>query len=42
VSVPSRYIHSAIGCVNLDDIDGTAELVLAFLEDVSKNGLPGA
>lgn len=42
VSVPSRYIHSAIGSVNLDDIDGTAELVLAFLEDVSKNGLPSS
>ncbi|MGN6378924.1 MAG: M42 family metallopeptidase [Gaiellales bacterium] len=40
VSVPSRYIHSAVGCVNLDDIEGTARLVLAFLEDVSANGLP--
>ena len=22
ISVPSRYIHSAVGCVHLDDLDG--------------------
>jgi putative aminopeptidase FrvX len=40
VSVPSRYIHSAVGCVNLDDVDGAARLVVAFIEDVAANGLP--
>jgi endoglucanase len=32
VSVPSRYIHSAVGCVHLDDLEQAVELVLAFLE----------
>ena len=32
VSVPSRYIHSAVGCVHLDDVEGCVGLVLAFLE----------
>jgi putative aminopeptidase FrvX len=32
VSVPSRYIHSAVGCVHLDDLEGCVRLVLAFLE----------
>jgi endoglucanase len=32
VSVPSRYIHSAVGCVNLDDLEGAVELILAFVE----------
>lgn len=40
VSVPSRYIHSAVGCVNLDDVEGAAKLVVAFIEDVAANGLP--
>ena len=34
VSVPSRYIHSAVGTVDLDDIEGATELILAFLEDL--------
>jgi putative aminopeptidase FrvX len=40
VSVPSRYIHSAVGCVNLDDVEGAAKLVVAFIDDVAQNGLP--
>ncbi len=40
ISVPSRYIHSAVGCVHLDDIEGAVELILAFIADVSANGLP--
>jgi endoglucanase len=39
VSVPSRYIHSAVGMVDLDDIDGAAELILAFLEDLPAEGV---
>ncbi|MGZ4481930.1 MAG: M42 family metallopeptidase [Gaiellales bacterium] len=35
VSVPSRYIHSAVGCVNLDDMQGAVELILAFLDGVT-------
>jgi putative aminopeptidase FrvX len=34
VSVPSRYIHSAVGMINLDDMEGAVELILAFLEDI--------
>jgi endoglucanase len=36
VSVPSRYIHSAVGCVHLDDLERAVELVLAFLEGLSR------
>jgi putative aminopeptidase FrvX len=39
VSVPSRYIHSAVGCVHLDDVEGCVQLLLAFIEDVGKNGV---
>jgi putative aminopeptidase FrvX len=35
VSLPSRYIHSAVGVVNLDDLEGAVELILAFLETVT-------
>jgi putative aminopeptidase FrvX len=36
VSVPSRYIHSAVGCVHLDDLEGAVSLILAFLERVGE------
>ncbi|MDP9318818.1 MAG: M20/M25/M40 family metallo-hydrolase [Actinomycetota bacterium] len=39
VSVPSRYIHSAVGCVNLDDVEGAVKLILAFIDDVGANGV---
>ena len=32
VSLPSRHIHSAVGCVHLDDLEGAVSLILAFLE----------
>ncbi len=35
VSLPSRYIHSATGCVNLDDLEGAVTLILSFLESVT-------
>jgi putative aminopeptidase FrvX len=34
ISVPSRYIHSAVGCVHLDDLEAAVTLLLAFLEDL--------
>jgi endoglucanase len=34
ISLPSRYIHSAVGCVHLDDLEGAVELILAFLESL--------
>jgi len=34
VSLPSRYIHSAVGCVHLDDLEGAVELILAFVESL--------
>ena len=40
ISVPSRYIHSAVGCVHLDDVDKAADLIVAFIADISANGLP--
>jgi putative aminopeptidase FrvX len=39
ISVPSRYIHSAVGCVHLDDVEGAVQLLLAFIDDVGKNGI---
>jgi len=36
VSLPSRYIHSAVGVVNLDDLEGAVELIIAFLESVTE------
>ena len=39
ISVPSRYIHSAVGCVHLDDVEGAVQLILAFIDDVGKNGV---
>ena len=40
ISVPSRYIHSAVGCVHLDDVDKAADLIVAFIADIGANGLP--
>jgi putative aminopeptidase FrvX len=34
ISVPSRYIHSAVGVVHLDDLEGAVELILAFIDGV--------
>jgi endoglucanase len=31
VSLPSRYIHSAVGCVHLGDLDQAADLIVAFV-----------
>ncbi len=39
VSVPSRYIHSAVGCVHLDDLEGAVGMVLAFLESLREQPL---
>ena len=39
ISVPSRYIHSAVGCVHLEDVEGCVQLLLAFIDDVGKNGI---
>jgi putative aminopeptidase FrvX len=36
VSLPSRYIHSAVGCVHLDDLEGAVKLILAFLAGVAE------
>jgi len=36
ISVPSRYIHSAVGCVHLDDLDGAVELLAGFIEGVTE------
>jgi putative aminopeptidase FrvX len=40
ISVPSRYIHSAVGCVNIDDVEGAIQLIVAFIDDVGANGIP--
>jgi putative aminopeptidase FrvX len=35
VSIPSRYIHSAVGVVHIDDVDRAADLIVAFVADVA-------
>jgi putative aminopeptidase FrvX len=32
VSLPSRYIHSATGCVHLDDLENAVALIVSFIE----------
>ncbi|MET3290135.1 UNVERIFIED_CONTAM: putative aminopeptidase FrvX [Brevibacillus sp. OAP136] len=34
ISLPSRYIHSATGCVHLDDLAYTVDLLTAFIEQM--------
>ena len=35
VSVPSRYIHSGVGCVHLDDVEHSVNLIVKFIEDLN-------
>jgi putative aminopeptidase FrvX len=32
ISLPSRYIHSATGCVHLDDLENAVKLIVQYLE----------
>jgi endoglucanase len=32
VSVPSRYVHSTVGTIHLDDLEGAVQLLQAFVE----------
>ncbi|MGE5702052.1 MAG: M42 family metallopeptidase [Clostridia bacterium] len=34
VSIPSRYIHSAISCVHVDDMEMTVRFLVAFVEQL--------
>jgi putative aminopeptidase FrvX len=36
ISLPSRYIHSAIGCVHLDDLEHAAALIVKFIQSTKK------
>lgn len=36
ISFPSRYIHSATGCVHMDDLEHAVQLVVAFIEDLQE------
>ncbi|MGF9798590.1 M42 family metallopeptidase [Brevibacillus agri] len=36
ISIPSRYIHSAIGCVHLDDMEGAVQLIVSFIEELTE------
>jgi endoglucanase len=33
VSIPSRYVHSSVGTVHLDDLEGAVALLEAFVAD---------
>lgn len=37
VSIPSRYIHSSVGCVHLDDVEHCVQLIVKFIEEYSGN-----
>lgn len=36
ISIPSRYIHSATGCVHLDDVENAVQLIVAFVESFTE------
>jgi putative aminopeptidase FrvX len=36
ISLPSRYIHLAIGCVSSEDLAGDVDLISAFVEEVKE------
>jgi tetrahedral aminopeptidase len=36
VSVPNRYMHSAVETVSLDDVDRTADLLAAFVRGIDE------
>ncbi len=36
ISIPSRYIHSATGCIHMDDLEHAVQLVVAFIESVTE------
>ena len=37
VSVPNRYMHSAVETVSLDDVDRTADLLAAFVRNIDES-----
>lgn len=36
ISLPSRYIHSATGCVHLDDLENAVSLIVKFIESAKE------
>lgn len=36
ISLPSRYIHSATGCVHLDDLENAVALIVKFIESTKE------
>ncbi|MET3292520.1 UNVERIFIED_CONTAM: putative aminopeptidase FrvX [Brevibacillus sp. OAP136] len=34
ISLPSRYIHSATGCIHMDDLENAVKLILAFIDSL--------
>jgi putative aminopeptidase FrvX len=36
ISLPSRYIHSATGCVHLDDLEQAVQLIVKFIESTKE------
>ena len=34
VSIPNRYMHSAVEMISLDDIDRAADLLAAFVAEI--------
>ncbi|MGV3487781.1 MAG: M42 family metallopeptidase [Tuberibacillus sp.] len=39
VSIPSRYIHSSVGCVHFADVEHTIQLIVAFIESLNETNV---
>ncbi|MFF2754998.1 M42 family metallopeptidase [Psychrobacillus sp. NPDC058041] len=37
ISIPSKYIHSGVGCVHIEDIENVVELIVRFIEEFTEN-----
>lgn len=37
ISIPSKYIHSGVGCVHIEDMEHSVELIVRFIEDMVEN-----
>ncbi|SNR88179.1 endoglucanase [Anaerovirgula multivorans] len=39
IAVPCRYIHSPVSVLSKNDVDNTKELVIKYIEEISKGGI---
>ena len=34
ISVPQRYMHTAVGTVHIDDLEGAVDLILKYIQSI--------